>query len=125
MSTPTEVNAELPLGLIYKLWNDINSFVNAIIQQIPDQRQSEWYEAWCNIYTIINNPDLLPMISLHIITNKPKPTVIDAIHALESMIPYLLQHFSYEIVDEGTLTTVDYTITQFAAFTSTKMMTIL
>jgi hypothetical protein len=119
MSTPTEVNAKLPFGLIYKLWNDINSFVNAIVQQLPDQRKSEWYEAWCNIYTNINNLDLLPMISLHIITNKPNPTLLDSINELESMILYLPQHFSYDIVDKGTLTTIDYALPQFVAFTRT------
>jgi hypothetical protein len=109
-------STELPLGLIYQLWNDINIFVTAIKQQIPNQKESEWYEAWCNIYHIINNPDLLPTISLNIITNKPNPMLDNVILALETMVPCLQQSFSYEIINEGTLTTIDYNISQFVAY---------
>jgi hypothetical protein len=35
------------------------------------------------------------------------------------MIPYLQQSFSYDITKEGTLTTIDYTLSQFIAFTRT------
>jgi hypothetical protein len=47
-------------------------------------------------------------------------TLLDnAIQALETIIPYLQQSFLYKIINGGTLTTINYNISQFVKYSRT------
>lgn len=106
----------IPLGHIFLLWNDIESFIQSVVLQNDKYATSDWYMEWSSKSPTICNQHTIPEIGLDIITNRRGTTLQQAIEYLETTIPHLPSYLTYNIHVEGDLTTISYEIKNFYMF---------
>ena len=78
-------------GTAFKIWCDINTYVEAILRDDPSLVNSNWYQRWNNIFNtaLIGKPETPQQVASFVIANSPKATIYDCIKILWKLIPNL------------------------------------
>ena len=81
-------------GTAYRIWTDINKYIESYTSKNPHELESSWFKKWYNYYhvTKIGNEHISVQVAALVITGKPDATIHDCLMTLFRLIPKLNQH---------------------------------
>ena len=81
-------------GTAYRIWTDINKYIESYTSKNPHKLESSWFKKWYNYYHISKIGDeTLPLpVAAIVITGNPHASIYDCVKVLFNLIPNLQQH---------------------------------
>ena len=81
-------------GTAYKLWNDINKYVESYTAENPHELESEWFKKWFNSFhkNQIGDESLPIQVAALVITTNPHASIHECVLVLFNLIPKLREH---------------------------------
>ena len=81
-------------GTAYKIWKDVNTYVESYTSEHPHELQSSWFQKWYKFYheSKIGDETISVQVAALVISGNPHASIYDCVQILFHLIPDLKQH---------------------------------
>ena len=85
-------------GTAFKIWRDVNQYVENFTTENPHELESEWFKQWYNHYhnTKIGDENISIQVAALVITGNPEATIYECLQSLFKLIPHLKHHITIQ-----------------------------